>query len=185
MAGHSKWNNIKQRKGAEDAKRGKVFSQISKLIRVAVKEGKSRDPKFNPTLRMILEKAKAANMPKDNIQRAIDRGLGKGSGGVIQEIVYEGFGPHGVGLVIVAQTDNVQRTAGEVRATLSKAGGSLGGPGSVMYMFQRQDDEYIPTITVDITDEEHQQNMQTLLDTLRANQDVEDVYCAGVWEGKE
>jgi transcriptional/translational regulatory protein YebC/TACO1 len=185
MAGHSKWHNIQQRKGVEDAKRGKVFSELSKLIRVAVREHKSGDPKFNSTLRMLLEKARAANMPKENIQRAIDRGLGKGTAGVIQEIVYEGYGPGGVGFVIVAQTDNTQRTAGEVRFALSRAGGTLGGPGSVMFMFKHEGEEYVPTIPMEISDPEQQQTLQKLIDTLRNDQDVEDVFCAGVWEGKE
>jgi YebC/PmpR family DNA-binding regulatory protein len=185
MAGHSKWHNIQAHKGVVDAKRGKVFSELSKLIRVAVREHKSGDPQFNATLRTLLEKARAANMPKENIQRAIDRGLGKGKSGAIQEIVYEGYGPGGVGFVIVAQTDNTQRTAGEVRFALSRAGGSLGGPGSVMFLFEHRGDEYIPTIPMEITDPEQQATLQNLIDTLRADQDVEDVFCAGVWEGKE
>ncbi len=185
MAGHSKWNNIKNKKGAADAKRGKVFSQISKEIRVAVKEGKSGDPAANPRLRVQIEKARAANMPKENIQRAIDRGLGKGKGGMIQEVVYEGYGPQGVGMIIVAQTDNTQRTAGEVRAALSKAGGSLGGPGSAMFLFQRQGDEYHVILPMTIEDPEIQEKLQNLIDILREDEDVEDVFCAGEWEGKE
>jgi YebC/PmpR family DNA-binding regulatory protein len=185
MAGHSKWNNIKNRKGAVDAKRGKVFSQLSKLIRSAVKEGKSGDPKFNPSLRLILEKAKAVNMPKENIQRAIDRGLGKGKAGLIQEIVYEGYASGGVGLVIVAHSDNAQRTAAEVRNILSKAGGSLGGPGSAMFMFERRGEEYKPTMPMELTDEEHIVKLEELMDTLRNNEDVEDVYSIAVWEGQE
>jgi YebC/PmpR family DNA-binding regulatory protein len=185
MSGHSKWSTIKHKKGVADIKKGKVFSQLAKQIRIAVKEGKSGDPKFNPTLRLALEKARAANMPNANIQRAIDRGLGKGKGGAIQEVVYEGFGPHGVGFIVVAMTDNLQRTSGEVRAAFSKAGGSLGGPGTAMYLFQRQGDEYHVTIPMEITDPEIQETTQDLMDTFRENEDVEDVYCAGVWEGKE
>jgi YebC/PmpR family DNA-binding regulatory protein len=185
MAGHSKWNNIKNRKGAADIKRGKLFSQISKEIRVAVKEGKSGDPNANPRLRLQVDKARAANMPKENIQRAIDRGLGKGKGGAIQEIVYEGFGPNGVGLLIIGMTDNTQRTSSELRTIMYKAGGSLGGPGSAMYLFTRQGDEYTPAIPMDITDPDIQEKLQNLIDMLRENDDVEDVFCAGVWEGKE
>lgn len=185
MAGHSKWNNIKNRKGAVDAKRGKVFSQLSKLIKSATKEGKSGDPAHNPALRLIVEKARAANMPKENIQRAIDRGLGKGKGRTIQEIVYEGFAAGGVAVVIVAQTDNPQRTASEVRMMLSKAGGSLGGPGSVMYMFERSGEEYNVTIPMELTDEQQIADLEELMDTIRANDDVEDVYTAGVWDGKD
>lgn len=185
MAGHSKWNNIKNRKGAVDAKRGKVFSQLSKLIKTATKEGKSGDPAHNPGLRLIIEKARAANMPKENIQRAIDRGLGKGKGGAYQEIVYEGFAAGGVGMVIVAQTDNPQRTASEVRMLLSKAGGSLGGPGSVMYMFERSGEEYKVVIPMELTDEQQIESLEELMDTIRANDDVEDVYTAGIWEGQD
>jgi len=185
MAGHSKWHNIKNRKGAADAKRGKVFSQIGKLIKSAVKEGKSGDPRFNPQLRLLLDKARAANMPKANIDRAIERGLGQGKGGSINEIIYEGYAPGGVGLVIVGQTDNPQRTASEVRNTLSKAGGSLGGPGSVMFMFERQGEEYKPTMPMELEDEEQIIKLEELMDALRSNNDIEDVYTVAVWEGKD
>lgn len=185
MAGHSKWNNIKNRKGAADAKRGKTFSQIAKLIKSAVKEGKSGDPKFNPQLRLLLDKARAANMPNSNIERAIDRGLGRGKGGAIQEIVYEGYAAGGVGVVIVGQTDNAQRTAAEVRNVLSKAGGSLGGPGSVMFMFERQGEEYKPTIPMELTDEDQVAKIEELMENIRAIDDVEDVYTAAMWEGKD
>src|SRR5260221_2417488 len=135
MSGHSKWNNIKNKKGAADIQKGKLFSQLSKQIRVTVREGKSGDPRFNPSLRLVLDKARAANMPKENIERAIDRGLGKGKGGDIREVVYEGYAPGGAGLLVVAHTDNNQRTAGEIRFLFSKAGGSLAGPGAAMYLF--------------------------------------------------
>ncbi len=185
MSGHSKWSTIKHKKGIADAQRGKLFSQIAKNIRIAVKEGKSGDPRFNASLRVILEKARAANMPKENIQRAIDRGLGHGKGGAIQEVTYEGFGPHGVGLMIVAHTSNLQRTAGEIRNILSKAGGHLGGPNSAMYLFQRNGEEYEVHMPMEITDPQSQEQLQNLIDDLRENEDVEDVFCAGVWEGKE
>lgn len=185
MSGHSKWNNIKNKKGAADAARGKTFSQISKLIRIAVKEGKSGDAKFNPLLRVPLEKARAANMPKDNIQRAIDRGLGKGKGGMIQEIVYEGYGPSGAAFLVVALTDNTQRTAGEIRAIFSRAEGSLGGPNSAMFMFTKEGSEYTAAIPLEISDEGLQSQLQDLIDTLRQNEDVEDVYTNAIWEEKE
>ncbi len=185
MSGHSKWNNIKNRKGAADAQKGKLFSQLAKNIRIAVKEGKSGDPKASPSLRLAVEKARAANMPNENVLRAIERGLGKGKGGQIQEIIYEGFAPPGVGIIIMAQSDNPQRTAGAVRAILSKAGGSLGGPGSAMYLFQRHGDEFQITIPMEVTDLEQQEKLEDLINTLRDNEDVEDVFCAGIWEGKE
>jgi len=185
MSGHSKWNNIKNRKGAADAHRGKAFSQMAKLIKSAVKEGKSGDPKFNPSLRLLLDKARAINMPKVNIDRAIDRGLGHGKGGSINEIIYEAYAHGGVALVIVGMTDNPQRTAGDVRATLSKAGGSLGGPGSVMFMFERRGEEYHSTIPMELIEEDQVIKLEELMDTLRNHDDVEDVYTAAVWEGKD
>lgn len=184
MSGHSKWSTIKNKKGIADIKKGKVFSELSKQIRMTVKEGKSGDPKFNSSLRLVLEKARAANMPKENIQRAIERGLGKGKAGEIHEVVYEGYGPGGAGIIVVAQTDNNQRTAGEVRFLFSRAGGSLGGPGSAMFLFQREGEDYTVKLPIQIDDREMQETLQNLLDDLRSNDDVEDVFCAGVWEGK-
>lgn len=179
MAGHSKWNNIKNRKGAQDKARAKVFSQISKLIRIAVKEGGGGDPQMNPSLRVALDKARAANMPKVNIDRAIERGLGKSSSGAtIQEIVYEGFGPGGVAILAVGMTDNPNRTASEVKFAFSRNGGSLGGPGSAMYMFQRdKEGGYECTMPLEV-DEQTVGQLQTLVDKLRESDDIEDVYLA-------
>lgn len=179
MAGHSKWNNIKNRKGAQDKARAKVFSQISKLIRIAVKEGGSGDPKMNPSLRVALDKARAANMPNANIDRAVERGLGKSSSGAaIQEIVYEGFGPGGVAILAVGMTDNPNRTASEVKYAFSRNNGSLGGPGSAMYMFQRdQEGGYECTMPMQV-DEATASQLQNLVDKLRESDDIEDVYLA-------
>jgi len=180
MSGHSKWNNIKNKKGVTDAKRGKVFSNISKLIRIAVKEGKSGDPKFNPSLRAALDKARAANMPKTNISRAIERGLGKtASGAVIQEIVYEGFGAGGVAVIVVAMTDNANRTAAEVKFAFSRNSGSLGSPGSAMYMFKRDNDGgYECTMPMNVDDKQVINNLKTMVEKLRESEDVEDIYMA-------
>jgi YebC/PmpR family DNA-binding regulatory protein len=188
MAGHSKWANIKHRKGAQDKKRGKLFGQLSRQIRSAVKEGKSGDPDQNPTLRTILEKTREANMPKENIQRAIDKGLGKGASGSVQELVYEGFGPGGIGMLITVVTDNVNRVSSELKNAFSTAGGNMGAPGSVMYMFSRAEsgeDGYICTTPIPINDESAAQKLQDLMDVFRENDDVEEVFCAGVWAGKE
>lgn len=178
MAGHSKWHNIKNRKGAQDAKRGKVFTQLAKLIRSAVKEHTSGDPGANPTLRLLLDKARAANMPKDNIQRAIDKGLGKSSSGqAYQDFLYEGFGPQGVGLLIEVVTDNPNRTSSEVRTLLSKAGGSLAGPHSVSYMFERnQSGEYESIMPLPVAEGVVDQ-VTELIENLEALDDVEAVYC--------
>ncbi len=182
MSGHSKWSTIKHKKGILDAKKGKVFSQLAKQIRVAVKQGKSGDVNFNSSLRLVVEKAKAANMPKEKIQKAIDRGLGKSaSGKAIQEIVYEGFGPEGISLLVIAMTDNPQRTSAEIRNILSKAGGSLGSPGSAMYMFTRDGEDYNTLMPIPVTDQALIDKLENLFDELRELDEVEEVVSAGVW----
>ncbi len=178
MAGHSKWHNIKNRKGAMDAQRSSIFAQLSKLIRIAVKQGSSGDPKFNPTLRTVLDKARAANMPNDKIQRAIERGLGTSKSGVrIQEIVYEGFGVAGVAMLVVVHTDNPIRSSAEMKFIFSRNQGSLGSPGSAQYMFERKEDEFIPTMYIPV-DEAQAVAIRSLVDALRENEDVEDVFYA-------
>lgn len=179
MAGHSKWANIKYKKAAEDRRRGKIFSKISRNIRAAVREGGSGDPENNANLRVWLDKAREANMPKNNIQRAIHAGLGKGENGPMQEVIYEGFGPNGIGMLIITLSDNKNRTTAEVRNVLNKAGGSLGSPGSVKYMFSRnENNEYECTIPLEPQNEQHLQQIKKLIDNLLELEDVEDVYCA-------
>jgi YebC/PmpR family DNA-binding regulatory protein len=136
MSGHSKWSTIKRQKGAADAKRGATFTKLANAITVAVREGGGGDPTFNFRLRLVIEGARALNMPKDNIQRAIDRGLGRGTEGVqLTSVTYEGYGPGKAALVIEAVTDNKNRTTPEVKSTLEKAGGSFVTPGTVSWMF--------------------------------------------------
>ncbi len=179
MSGHSKWNNIKNKKAAVDKVKGSVFCKLSRNIRAAVREGGSGDSNSNASLRLWLDKARAANMPKANVQRAIDAGLGKGANGAIKEIVYEGFGPQGIGMMIVALTDNGNRTTSEIRNILSKSGGSLGSPNSVKYMFARNGaGEYECTIPLPLQDEKHREKMKQLIEQLLEQEDVEDVYCA-------
>jgi YebC/PmpR family DNA-binding regulatory protein len=189
MAGHSKWNNIKHRKGAVDAKRSKIFTNISKLIKSAVREGNSGDPDANPYLRPILEKARAANMPKEKVQRAIDRGLGKTeSGSLFQEILYEGFGPGGVACLVQASTDNPNRTGGEVRHIFTKNGGSLGGPNSANYMFTRSADGtgFVPNMLIEVENSTQLSHLQNMVESLREYDDVEDVYvCANLGETED
>lgn len=186
MAGHSKWNNIKKRKGAVDAKKGKVFGHLARGIRMAVKEGGSGDPQMNPSLRPLLDKARAENMPKEKIQKAIDVGLGKGGDNLAKEVIYEGYGPGGVGLLIVAVTDNTNRTGSEIKMILSKGGGSLGSPGSAMYLFTRSNDGgYISSMPYVIEEESVQVQIQNLIDSLGENDDIEEIFCSGKWEGKE
>lgn len=136
MSGHSKWSTIKHKKAATDAKRGKVFTRIAKEITIAARAG--GDPNFNPSLRLILEKAKQANMPKDNIERAIKRGTGEIEGGDLQEILYEGYGPHAVGILIECVTDNKNRAVSELRHALGKNGGNMATSGSVSWQFTQK-----------------------------------------------
>ena len=136
MAGHSKWANIQHRKGRQDAKRGKLWTKIIREITVAARAG-GPDPDANPALRLAWDKATSANMPKDNILRAIQRGAGTEDGANYEEIRYEGYGIGGAALIIDCMTDNRQRTVSEVRHTLSKHGGNLGQDGSVVFMFKQ------------------------------------------------
>lgn len=135
MAGHSKWANIQHRKGRQDAKRGKLWTKIIREITVAARAG-GPDPDANPRLRMAWDKATAANMPKDNIQRAIQRGAGGADGASYEEVRYEGYGPGGAAILIDCMTDNRTRTVAEVRHALNKHGGNLGQDGSVTFMFR-------------------------------------------------
>jgi YebC/PmpR family DNA-binding regulatory protein len=137
MSGHSKWSSIKHKKGAADAKRGKIFTKIIKEISVAARLG-GGDIESNPRLRTVILKAKSENMPKDNIERAIKKGIGDLDGVDYIELVYEGYGPGGVALIIETLTDNKNRTAADVRSTLTKNGGNLGETGSVSYLFHRK-----------------------------------------------
>ena len=138
MSGHSKWASIKHKKAATDAKRGKQFTKLARAITVAAREG-GGDPEGNPTLATAIQKARDFSMPKDNIQRAIDRGTGAGAGSeAIERAVYEGYGPGGVAILVEALTDNRNRTGAEIRHAFDKRGGSLGEPGSVAYVFEKR-----------------------------------------------
>lgn len=136
MSGHSKWATIKRSKGAADAKRGALFTKLSKNISIAAKKGK--DPAMNPSLRTALDAARAANMTKDVLERAILRGAGELPGQQIEEVLYEGYGPGGVALLVHTATDNTNRTASFMKSTLGKFGGHLGGPGSVSFLFKQR-----------------------------------------------
>ena len=137
MSGHSKWSTIKRKKGALDAKRSKMFTRILKEISIAVKEGNSGDPDANPRLRLAIANAKGANMPKDNINRAIKKASDKDSENYL-EVSYEGYGPAGIALFVEATTDNINRTVSNVRAIFTKYGGSLGTNGSLEFIFDRK-----------------------------------------------
>ncbi|GAA0686849.1 YebC/PmpR family DNA-binding transcriptional regulator [Marinobacterium maritimum] len=137
MAGHSKWANIKHRKAAQDAKRGKIFTKLIRELTVAAKEG-GGSVEDNPRLRAAVDKALGANMKKDTIEKAIARGAGGGEGDNYDELTYEGYGPNGVAILVEVMTDNVNRTVSQVRAAFNKAGGNLGTNGSVAYLFEKK-----------------------------------------------
>jgi len=136
MAGHSKWHNIQRRKGAQDAKRGKIFMRHARFIYTAAKQG-GGDPDTNPTLRTAIDKAKADNMPNENIERAIKKATGTLEGANFEEVTYEGYGPNGIAIIVHVLTDNRNRTAAEIRHAFSKFGGNLGESGCVAFMFDR------------------------------------------------
>ena len=137
MSGHSKWANIKYKKAAQDAKKGRIFTKIAREITVAVKQG-GADPTANPRLRLALDKAKSVNMPKDNVERAIKRGTGAGNEENYEDVIYEGYGPGGVALLLLVLTDNKNRTVADIRKILSRHGGALGESGCVGWIFERK-----------------------------------------------
>lgn len=137
MAGHSKWSNIKRKKGAADAKRSKMFSKAIKEINVAIKEGGSADPEANSALRNAIANARGINMPKDNIENALKKASG-GGGQNLERLTFEGYGPNGIAFLIECTTDNINRTVGNIRAIFTKAGGSLGKNGTVEFLFERK-----------------------------------------------
>jgi len=137
MSGHSKWAQIHRQKGAADAKRGALFTKLGNAITMATKSG-GGDPETNFKLRLAIDQAKIANLPKDNIERAIKRGIGELAGGKIEEVTYEGFGPYGIPIIIESLTDNRNRTSSNIKHLLDKYGGSLGGPNSVSWMFEQK-----------------------------------------------
>jgi YebC/PmpR family DNA-binding regulatory protein len=137
VSGHSKWATIKHKKGKEDAKRGKLFSKLSRAITVAAREG-GADPNMNVSLANAVEKAKSYSMPKDNIERAVQRGAGGADGASFENILYEGYGPAGVAIIVEVLTDNKNRSAAEVRNIFSKHGGQLAQPGAVAWVFERR-----------------------------------------------
>lgn len=138
MSGHSKWSTIKRQKGVADAKRGLVFTKLSNAITIAVRQGGGiGDPNQNFRLRLAMEAARKVNMPKDTIDRAIQKALGKAEGSAFEEVVYEGFGPGGVAVIVEAATDNKNRTAPEIKSVFEKNGGTIGQPGAVSYLFKQ------------------------------------------------
>ncbi len=173
MSGHSKWSTIKRAKGVTDAKRGQAFTKLGNAITIATKLGNSGDIGANPRLRLAVDAARAVNMPKDNIQRAIDRGLGKLGGQSLEEVLYEGFGPGKVAFMVEGVTDNKNRTNNEVRNVFDKSGGNMGSVGSVAYMFDRKGE-----IKTHSKGGDHDEELLELIDM--GAKDVEDFEDEGV-----
>jgi YebC/PmpR family DNA-binding regulatory protein len=176
MAGHSQFKNIMYRKGAQDAKRAKVFTKIIRELTVAAKTGLA-DPNANPRLRAAMIAARDANMPKDTMERAIKRGAGGDDGTVYEEVRYEGYGPGGVALIIEALTDNRNRTAGEIRTALTKAGGNLGETNSVSFMFERKGVVAYPAKAAS-ADAIFEVALEAGADNVESNSDAHEVTCA-------
>lgn len=179
MAGHSKWAQIKRKKGIKDQEKGTVFTKLSKLISLAVSEGASiTDPERNIKLRLAIDKAKAQNMPKDTIERAIQKGRGL-ERDALKEVVYEGFGPDGTGFIVHATTDNSNRTYSEVRHAFDRNGGKIGVPGSLQYMFKI---EHTPEFTctplfpVTVKSDKSIDDIVVLMSALEMLDDVQQVF---------
>lgn len=174
MSGHSKWSQIKRAKGVADVKKGALFSKLAKAISLVVREGGSGDPDLNAKLRFAIEKAKASNMPNDNVQRAIQSGLGAAAGQGLEEIILEGYGPSGVAVMCRVVTDNRNRTFPEVRRIFQDHGGSLGEKGSAAYIFNP--DPQNPIFTVPLADEKAAKQILALIDDLENHDDVNEVW---------
>jgi len=176
MAGHSKWANIQHRKGAQDKKRGKVFTKLIREITVAAKMG-GGDVTSNPRLRLAIDKAKAQSMPKDNIERAIKKGTGDSDAGNFEEVRYEGFGPSGVAVIVEALTDNRNRTASEVRTAFSKNGGNMAETGAVSFMFDRIGEVQYPAAAAS-TDAMFEAALEAGAENVVSSSDGHEIVCA-------
>lgn len=174
MSGHSKWSTIKRKKGALDAKRGKIFSRIVKEIQIAVKEG-GPYPENNPRLRLAVQNAKGANMPKDNVDRAINKATNEGAN--LQEVSFEGYAPHGVAVFIECLTDNNQRTVGNIRAIFNKRNGNLGTNGSLAFIFDRKGVFTVPKGNIN-PEEFELEIIDAGVEDIELNDDVFEITCA-------
>lgn len=172
MSGHSHWATIKRQKQSTDQKRGQTFGKLTREIQIAARGG--ADPNFNPKLRLALDKARKANLPQENIKRAIEKGSGAGDSGGLLEFILEGYGPAGVAVMLKAVTDNKNRTLSEIRHIFSSFGGSLGEQGSAAYVFK--DDPENPVFTIPITDEKEIKKILGLVGALEEQEEVVNVY---------
>jgi len=174
MSGHSKWSQIKHKKAVTDIRRGKIFSKLTRMINVAARAG-GGSPQKNPKLRLAIDKARAVNMPKDNIERAIRRGTGEGVK-ELQEVGYEAYGPAGIALIIEGITDNKNRTLSEIKHTLSSYGGKLAKTGSVEWSFERKGVDWVPRYPVKIEDPKIRKQIENLFEALDENEDVQEIF---------
>ncbi|MFA5987103.1 MAG: YebC/PmpR family DNA-binding transcriptional regulator [Candidatus Paceibacterota bacterium] len=172
MSGHNKWSQIKHKKGAEDAKKSKAFSALVKMI--TIESRSCGGNKNSPGLKTAIEKAKASNMPADNIERAIKKGVGLGAGSM-EEVVCEAYGPGGVGIIIEATTDNKNRTVPEIRHILDKNGANMGAQGSVAWAFQKSNEGWTPTTVIPLS-EEDRNKLESILEALSDYEEIEEVY---------
>lgn len=172
MSGHNKWSKIKHKKAATDAVKSKVFSKHAAIIAMEVR--KAGGDANSAGVLAVVERAKKDSMPKENIERAIAKGSGA-SGAALEEVIFEAFGPGGVGMIITAVTDNNNRTAPEIKHIFTKAGYQLGAPGSAMWAFTKTSEGYVPTNPLDISDEDGEK-LSTLIETLEDNDDVQEVF---------
>ena len=170
MSGHSKWSQIKRQKGVADQKKGQLFSKLSKVISIATRKG--ADPEMNMELKNAIEKARAANMPKDNIERAIKRVSDKGAT-QLEELTIEAIGPESLAIIITAITDNKNRTMGKVKKILTEFGFKLG---SVMWAFTKQGQEFVPQYPIDNLSEETRNKLEKLFEKLDGNEDIQEIY---------
>jgi YebC/PmpR family DNA-binding regulatory protein len=173
MAGHSKWSQIKRQKAVTDAKKSQIFSKIARIITLAARKGEK--PEMNPDIRVAIEKAKAVNMPSDNIERAIKRGTGKLEGNQLENVRFEAYGPGGAAIIIEGITDNKNRTVAEIKHILSKNNLSLGQTGSVIWAFEHKDGKWEPKHKVELN-EIDAQVLDKLLEELDDQEDVQEIY---------
>lgn len=174
MSGHSKWSTIKHKKALTDAKKSKVFSKITSLITIAARRG--GDPEKNPTLRTMIEKAREANMPKENIERAIKKGTGEIAGAELEEVTYGAFGPSGTAILITVITDNKNRTLSEIKKILQEHNTKFAELNSIQWMFHREGADWTPNSPIKIEDESVKKELNALYEALDDNQDVNEIY---------
>ncbi len=174
MSGHSKWSKIKHQKKITDARKGKIFSKMAKMIAVVARKG--GDQNMNPSLRLAIEQARSVNMPNDNIERAIKKGTGEDKAEQLEEITYEAYGPSGTPMIIETITDNKNRTLAEIKHILSSFNSKLAETGSVKYLFDKKERDWVPKYSTNVTDEKLKDQLEKLFEALDEHDDVKEIY---------